>query len=330
MNNTYTPYNNVRTNQYSNYSYSNYNSQNDTYYNAKQEYKRKLKRKRRIKHNLKIVCFLFIFSTIIFFLAGRVLKNILSKLSDEEQSTLTMSYDIGVLSGNDLSYESTNKESLYTNSTENYDNVDTDEIPSQLIDFMEHRPETTDFVMSYPKKHDVDYYIDLSNEITSGEIPLLIQWDERWGYKQYGDDFFALNGCAPTCLSMVCLGLGGNTGYDPYTVGTIFDENGYYEIGTGTKWSAMTEGAGLIGLNGEEISLDEYVIRNKLNSGSPIICSMRPGDFTQTGHFIVLTGIDSYDNVYVNDPCSIENSNKTWELNQLIPQIKNLWSFTLS
>lgn len=297
------------SNQTYNYSTSDCNYPNNYYYYGKQEYRKYKKRKKQIKHNIKVALVLLIISAILFYAAGKSLKTILKKASPKEEAVVTLSYNV--------------------TDTPNYDYVDTSQIPEQLIDFMEKRPETADFVMSYPEKHDVEYYIDLTNEVTEGKIPLFIQWDERWGYKQYGDDFFALNGCGPTCLSMVCLGLGGDTKYDPYTVGQIMDQNDFYEEGSGSKWSIMTEGASLIGLYGEEIPLDEYVIRNTLQNGSPIICSMGEGDFTQSGHFIVLTGIDSEGNVTVNDPASIENSNKTWEISKLIPQIKNLWAFSL-
>ena len=301
---------------YDNYSYSNYNSNNDYIYEKKQEFKRKLKRKRIIRHNIRVVFTLLVITSIILFLAGRFFKTFLDKIDNNNTSSV-MSYSVKSSDNNDT-YDITNM------------SYNMDEIPAQLIDFMEHRPETTDFVMSYPEKHDTTSYLDLSKEVTAGEIPLFIQWDERWGYKQYGDDFFALNGCGPTCLSMVCLGLGGDTKYDPYTVGQLMDNNGYYETGVGSKWSVMTDGASLIGLHGEEISLDEYVIRSTLENGSPIICSVGEGDFTQSGHFIVLAGIAQDGSIIVNDPCSRINSEQTWELSHLMPQIKNLWAFSLN
>ena len=297
---------------------------------AEQRERYKKRRRRIIRHNIRAAVLLTAITSFILIIAGSLLKKALNEY-DKKNSVKAMNYDVGTSSNNDEYYNEDNDifKEAFNKDSDNSDSDDED-IPEQLIEFMEHRPETTDFVMSYPEKHDVQYYIDLSNEVTPGEIPLLIQWDERWGYKQYGDDFFALNGCAPTCLSMVCIGLGGDTKYDPYTVGQIMDSNDYYEYGVGSKWTIMTEGASLIGLYGEEISLDESVIRNRLYSGCPIICSMGEGDFTQTGHFIVLTGIDSDGNIIVNDPCSRINSAQSWELSTLIPQIKNLWAFSLN
>ena len=302
-----------------------------------QQYKKYMQKRRRIiKHNIRAAVLLTAITSIILIVAGSMLKKALEEY-DKRNSVMAMNYDAGTQSTYDSYDDDSYDDGSYDDDNNDYDIFSkpfdfesgyNDEIPYQLKEFMDRRPETTDFVMSYPQKHNMEYDIDLSNEVNPGEIPLLIQWDERWGYKQYGDDFFALNGCGPTCLSMVCLGLGGDIKYDPYTVGQIMDSNDYYEYGVGSKWSIMTEGASLIGLDGEEISRDEDVIRNRLENGSPIICSMGEGDFTQSGHFIVLTGIDSEGNITVNDPCSKINSAKSWELSTLIPQIKNLWAFS--
>lgn len=89
----------------------------------------------------------------------------------------------------------------------------------------------------------------------------------------------------------------------------------------------MTEGAQHFGVDGEEISLSESEIFSELESGSPIICSMRPGDFTTTGHFIVLTGTDG-EKIRVNDPNSKARSAQLWDYETLEYQINNLWAFT--
>ena len=56
---------------------------------------------------------------------------------------------------------------------------------------------------------------------------------------------------------------------------------------------------------------------------------MGPGDFTDQGHFIVLSGIDEDGMVIVKDPNSKKNSKKHWNLSKIISQMKNLWSYQL-
>ena len=91
----------------------------------------------------------------------------------------------------------------------------------------------------------------------------------------------------------------------------------------------MTDGARQFGICGEEMGLSESEVFSKLEAGHPIICSMRPGDFTTTGHFIVLTGVKD-GKIRVNDPNSRKRSEKLWDYERLEYQINNLWMFTLN
>lgn len=133
---------------------------------------------------------------------------------------------------------------------------------------------------------------------------------KRWGYASFGDNNIALSGCAPTCLSMVVLELTGNEKATPDAVADYIMKNGYYLEGTGTAWSLMTEGCKKFGVRGEELPLDQGRIMAALDAGHPIICSLRPGDFTTTGHFIVLVG-EQNGQLVVRDPNSRARSRKT-------------------
>ncbi len=91
----------------------------------------------------------------------------------------------------------------------------------------------------------------------------------------------------------------------------------------------MTDGAQKIGLSYHEVNFEKDSILSELYSGNPIICSMGPGDFTTTGHFIVLTGADKNGNIIVRDPNSLENSNKTWNIDTIMSQVRNLWGYSV-
>ena len=220
-------------------------------------------------------------------------------------------------------------ENLASNNIEAQEN---NGLPPSLMELKSKYPETADFVDSYPKYIGIEYNsdIDLSEDVTEGEIPLFIQWDKRWGYYIYGNDFFGVNGCGPTCLSMIICGLTNDTVCNPYEVAQFSMENDYYIMGQGTSWNLMTKGVYAFGLTVEEGEISEQYIRDNVSENSPMICSMYPGDFTYTGHFIVLTGIDEDGKVIVNDPNSYINSEKHWELEKLTPQIKSLWCYRLA
>ena len=84
-----------------------------------------------------------------------------------------------------------------------------DQYPKELLELLTANIETIEFVFDYPEKKD-NLPATIVEEAKSGEIPLLLQWDERWGYQNYGDGMLAVNGCGPTALSMVIVGLTGN------------------------------------------------------------------------------------------------------------------------
>ena len=195
-----------------------------------------------------------------------------------------------------------------------------------LRQLVKDNPETIDFVRDYQTKKDVPPAENIG-EVTAGVIPHLLQWDERWGYQIYGDNMIAVNGCGPTVISMVASGLTGDNTITPYRVAKFAEQNGYYEGDAGTSWALMTEGAAQFGVYGEEMGLSEEAVFSSLENGNPIICSMSPGDFTTTGHFIVLVGIED-GKIRVDDPNSVKRSEKLWDYETLYPQISNLWVYT--
>ncbi len=199
--------------------------------------------------------------------------------------------------------------------------------PDDLLSLLLKRPETLSFVRDYPEKKNIRAAVDLSGEVRAGEIPLFYQWDERWGYDAYGDNIVALAGCGPTCLSMVAVGLTGDTSLHPGRIAQFSEERGFVTE-AGTAWDLMTVGAEELGLTSEELPLDEKRMQEAVESGKPVICSMRPGDFTDTGHFIVLVGWEN-GAFRVNDPNSRDNSSRLWTYGELEWQIKNLWAFSL-
>lgn len=206
--------------------------------------------------------------------------------------------------------------------------IDLSDYPESLIDFMNKYPEATSFVLDYPQKKDNHPVIDLSEEVTQGQIPLFLQWDERWGYETYGDDLLGITGCGPTCLSMVYCGLTGKSNWNPFQVALMAEEANFYVDGVGSSWDLMQSGARSLGLNVREISLNADSIKGALISGIPIICSVTSGDFTYSGHFIVLTGVDENGDITLNDPNSRNNSMKSWDIYDLLPQISGLWGYT--
>ena len=201
------------------------------------------------------------------------------------------------------------------------------EYPQSLLELLERNPETVDFVYDYPKEGKKQHKIDLSGEVTQGTIPLFLQWDERWGYQEYGSDMLAITGCGPTCLSMVIFSLTRDETATPDALADYAMRHNYYVQGKGTLWSFLTDAGSKYSVQGTELSLDENTMKAELDEGHPIIASMRPGDFTTEGHFIVIYGYDE-EGFLVHDPNSRLRSEEEWTFKTLYPQIKNLWAYS--
>lgn len=202
--------------------------------------------------------------------------------------------------------------------------------PDDLVEFYEHHPETREYVVDYFEKKDNHPGYDISGEVTKGEVPLLLQWDERWGYEMYSDEMMGLSGCGPTSLAMAGLGLTGDAEtFDPLAVARFAVRQGYYEDGVGTSWLLFSEGAEMLGLRVHKVAPVEDALRDFLDSGNPVICSVGPGDFTEAGHFIVLTAIDADGYVTVRDPVSPARSKITWPVGRILGQVRNLWGYSV-
>lgn len=201
--------------------------------------------------------------------------------------------------------------------------------PESLVKLASYNKAALDFVYDYP--FEAEYYqnkkIDIKSYYEKGKIPLFLQWDKQWGYDKYGDNYIAVNGCGPTALSMVIVGLTGNTNINPKVVADYSESKGEYVNGEGSKWTMMIDIPEHFGVEGKEIPLIKSKIIDELKEGNPIIAAMGPGVFTKTGHFIVLTGITEDGQVIVNDPDSKVNSEKTWNLNLIMKETKDLWAF---
>lgn len=201
-----------------------------------------------------------------------------------------------------------------------------DEYPEKLLMSLSMNIELTPFVIDYPSKKGKVYSEDVGDY--DGNIPRLFQWDERWGYGDYGTSSIAVSGCGPTSLSMVVVALKKDKTITPYKVAKLAEEKGYYVENSGTTWDLIREGAKDYGLKVNELPLSESSMKNALNNGHYIILNLRKGDFTINGHYIVVAGVEN-GKFKVNDPNSLLRSNMLWEFDRIKGQIKNLWELYL-
>lgn len=165
----------------------------------------------------------------------------------------------------------------------------------------------------------------ISKEEKKLDIPYFLQTDTRWGYEKVQNFRFGIVGCGPTSMSMVYMALTNDYNMTPDKMMEFSLKNGYYEESIGTLWKFMTEGAEKLGLDSKEIPLDENIMKRELADDRLIIASVGPGDFTSSGHILVIVGTNGGE-FKIYDPNSWVTTEKTWSYGKLAPQIKNMWS----
>lgn len=230
-------------------------------------------------------------------------------------------YDNAVIENSKIS----EKNKIQNNQSMLDDIMNSTQYPKQLKNLALKNEEALEFVYDYPAEHVKEHTIDLTEEASMDSVPLFVQWDKRWGYEKYSGNFFAASGCGPTTLSMVVVYLTHNRDASPLAVAKYSKEAGYSVDGSGSSWTLISEGCRHYGVKAKTVALDESRMKAELDEGHPIVVNVGPGDFTDTGHFMVITGYDD-EGFSINDPNSIEKSGKRWLFKNISSQIRAVWS----
>lgn len=205
--------------------------------------------------------------------------------------------------------------------------LDGAERQAKLFKLAAEEPDAIDYVHDLPESYPAEKGEAYKEDVTKGEIPLLMQWDQRWGYTTYCGSFFGATGCCPTSLSMVYMGLTGKTDMTPYDMAQISIKNGFAVDDEGTVSSFLAFAAPELGLGCEEFYPSSDDLVSYLEQGYPVIVNVGEGDFTDGGHFIVATGLDENGKVIVNDPYSSVKSAKAWSAKKIANQSIGMYAF---
>lgn len=281
----------------------------------------KQKRKRRLKwHRLFMVCILFAGAVFGGFYAYEIyLPKVLAYVNPQPASISDLPENVqGYFHDMKVLYPDAEEVDHMMRNYQAY--------PELLLKLAAKNPDAFSFVYRYPvRKNKVDETAQISS---LDFIPTLYQWDERWGYASYGDGIIGTHGCATTAYSMILSYLTQDSSLTPLAISRYSDEHGYFLPEAGTSWQLFYDMSVAYGITCSDIALQEQAIRSALWLGHPVLASMKPGDFTTTGHLIVLVGFDEAGNLIVRDPNSETRTNQTWNLAEVVPQMAAAWEFT--
>lgn len=282
--------------------------------------RRRRRRRRKIRHSVIFLCSSI---AVIVFVAveSRMITSGDGGTNRYDVEAGNNTYDNAVIENSKIS----GKNKIQNNQSMLDDIMNSTQYPKQLKDLALKNEEALEFVYDYPAEHVKEHTIDLTEEASMDSVPLFVQWDKRWGYEKYSGNFFAASGCGPTTLSMVVVYLTHNRDASPIAVAKYSKEAGYSVDGSGSSWTLISEGCRHYGVKAKAVALDESRMKAELDEGHPIVVNVGPGDFTDTGHFMVITGYDD-EGFSINDPNSIEKSGKRWLFRNISSQIRAVWS----
>lgn len=282
--------------------------------------RRRRRRRRKIRHSVIFLCSSI---AVIVFVAveSRMIRSGDGRTNKYDVEAGNNTYDNAVIENSKIS----EKNKIQNNQSMLDDIMNSTQYPKQLKDLALKNEEALEFVYDYPAEHVKEHTIDLTEEASMDSVPLFVQWDKRWGYEKYSGNFFAASGCGPATLSMVVVYLTHDREASPIAVAKYSKEAGYSVDGSGSSWTLISEGCRHYGVKAKAVALDESRMKAELDEGHPIVVNVGPGDFTDTGHFMVTTGYDD-EGFSINDPNSIEKSGKRWLFKNISSQIRAVWS----
>lgn len=141
----------------------------------------------------------------------------------------------------------------------------------------------------------------------------------------YGNENVLTAGCGPISLTMAINYITNRETVSLNQVLEWAEDNKMYEINSGTRWSLIRNFPSTVSLKCQELFMTKpEKLESILSEGQILVTSMKKGHFTDSGHFIVLTGI-SDGKVSVLDPCSIYRSLTEWDVELIAEESCNTY-----
>jgi len=165
-----------------------------------------------------------------------------------------------------------------------------------------------------------------------------LQTDSRWANISYSvpgeSTTIGKSGCGPTSAAMLLATLTGDTSINPKTECKWALEHGYKALKSGTyygyfvpafkRYGLMCRWLNAANIYGNASSAYHAQAKAALDNGHYVIACMGKGNWTSSGHYVVVYGIDR-DTVYINDPASTKKARVEGSYSMFKKQVKYYW-----
>ena len=165
-----------------------------------------------------------------------------------------------------------------------------------------------------------------------------LQTDPRWGSLDYSapgeKTTIAASGCGPTAMAMVLATWADPSvnpktecawalahGYKAPRQGTYY---GYFEP-AGARYGLRVTRLNYASLYGKSTSAYHAQARDALDRGELVIACMGPGNWTRSGHYVLVWKIEG-DTIYINDPASTKAARTKGSYSLFRQQVKYYWT----
>ncbi|MGX4645639.1 MULTISPECIES: C39 family peptidase [Holzapfeliella] len=160
---------------------------------------------------------------------------------------------------------------------------------------------------------------------------LILQTDERYKSLPYGTGAGTLdeNGCAVASLAMVSAFFDNSIKTSPADI-LNWSGSRYFVDGQGTSWDIFPAFATQFGYQYHDLGNDINNAIPYLKQGIPVVISVGPGQFTQSGHFMVLSYSDD-NGIRLLDPNDDPNKNHSLTIYnpaEIQKDMMHIWAFT--
>ena len=153
------------------------------------------------------------------------------------------------------------------------------------------------------------------------------QYDSRWAKKRYSThtdaQTMANSGCGPTAMADVVAALK-DPGVTPYDLAQLSMAWGDRTYDSGTAWTFFQHIMTEYNFTKMVQSASIDALKACLDAGGYVVCSMGPGYWTKSGHFITAWKYDA-NYIYCNDPAS--DSRKQQAIKDFTAQRKQFFCF---
>lgn len=201
-------------------------------------------------------------------------------------------------------------------------------------------PEAISFVANYltADKSGSSY----GDTVTKGQVPLLYDWDARWGYVSYGDGCIGVTGSGPTTIAMAYMGLTGKSDQTPATIAqstsssssssnssssstssdssTTTSSNGSSSSSSGTSTASDSADSIIqmmanVGLSATQYDSSSSTLEACLSESSVAAVYLNDNGLEQDSdaHWALVVGTNDDGTLNVFDPTSTEVSTRTWD-----------------